>query len=487
MALSQMTRRLTDVLDAYVIGSGLSELAAALELVEVGLSVRIGLPAAHPALDQGARFSAPGAAWGDDTRPVPDAEGAIADVLGRVADTSEAPAGTVGASRVRGSAAAAPRPSAAGAALLRDAKGGWAPQPTPAILGIPAVPLSSRAVAVLGGAGATRAYLDRIKPVLTIGKTHELDPLVRSRLGGAAVQRLTDPFVRARFGLSAEEVEVAVAAPGLNEALTRTGSLSGAVLALSEHDVARETRVAPAGGWAALGDALVERLGWYGAEFEEHPVGAVARDDEGWRIEAGGATVRARSLVLGVDADSSTAAAARAFDLPGREEVVGSPRVRAHAEFSIAEPGLPDSPEGEAPALGRTVAIQAVDVAGEGRWAVELLRGEGEAWRAHVSGPAGSAVPPSDADLMRAATEAVAQAGVVPLAGAPTSLAVRIAPFATTGERAAALARLEVQRAEDRELLLVGDALHGGDLSVAVADARLAAVHLRRRLTGIAD
>lgn len=477
------------MVDVYVLGDGLPELAAALEFAEVGLSVRIGVPeregvsgregvserVGDPEREGVPWFEARSDAWGGlEGRGVPDPEGALRGLLEHVSS----------ALADGGSTTAAARPVAEPptVVLLRGAKDEWLPQPTPAVLGIPAVPVSSSAIALLGGGAAARAYLDRVKPVLTIGKTHALGALVRARLGRVALERLVEPLVRERFGVSADEVDVAIAAPGLNEALTRAGSLSGAVLAYSERDVARETVVAPSGGWVELRRALLERLALYGAELSEAPVAAVRRGDDaigGWVVAESDGDVAARSLVIGVEG-------ARPVWPAELDETLGGLRPthqRISGSAEIEDPGLPED-------QGDTPAVQTVTVSGGEPWSVRIER-DGAGYRATATGPAipssgsDAAAIPSEADAR--VREALAAAGARLRAGAAPGVAVRVAAFASSEQRDAAINRLDGVRGTHRDVLPVGSALHGGDLARAVADARAEAVTLRRRLTGIAE
>lgn len=115
------------------------------------------------------------------------------------------------------------------------------PVPSESILGIPSSPLSEEVVMAVGQRAASRAYLDRLKPVLTIGKTHRLGDLVDARMGKAVRMIVVEPLVREHFGVPSSDLDVAIAIPGLNEAITRTGSLSTAVLArLPEHAEAEQ-------------------------------------------------------------------------------------------------------------------------------------------------------------------------------------------------------------------------------------------------------
>ncbi|UOQ57269.1 hypothetical protein MUN78_00010 [Leucobacter allii] len=514
--------------DVYVIGDGLVELAAALELAEVGLRVRIAPSAERATGDRPPQ-------WDPDGEP--DAEGALAGLMNHAA----APLAASGPEH----AGARPVSVAPEPVRLRGTRGGWAPQPEPAALGVPAVPLSERTIAILGNAGATRAYLDRVKPVLTVGKTHRFGDLVRSRMGRAALERLAQPLVRERFGVPAAEVDVAIAAPGLNEALTRVGSLSGAVLSLSERIVARETRVRPAGGWAELEAVLRERLALYGAEFAEHPViglsriadAAAAGPGEAVEADAAGggtdAVTPGPAGVAGPDAAgpsefpagpaglSGADAGAAAAAGEARWRIVEGAADRAPGSGAGAEGGLDVGPGAGAPIerLARAVvlagahdgsavrdridvdvepdaglagadAVETVELPGGGAWSLRLRTPEPGRLRARFSGPArrsdaAAGEDPGAGDARLA--ELLDAAGLRRRGHGAVVREVVTAPAATVAEREARDADLEHRRAADPLRLEVGPRLHGGELAPAVADARLAAVLLRRRLTGIAD
>lgn len=448
--------------DVYVLGDGLPELAAALDLAEVGLSVRV---AVTPHGECGDSWD------GLDDRGEFDPDGSLRGLLEHIAAPLDGGAAPLDAAR--------PAATPPGTVLLRDAAGRWAPQPEPAVLGIPAVPLSSRAFALLGTGGALRAYLDRVRPVLTIGKTHALGALVQSRLGGATLERLVQPIVRERFGVSADEVDVAIAAPGLNEALTVAGSLSGAALAYAERDVARETRVTPRGGWLALRDALLDRLTLYGVSFGEASAADARRGDaeaDEWVVAEADAEFRARALVVGAGATRCAAA-------PGVLEALEGllpQRLRVSAVVDIEDPGLPEGPE-------VLPALQSVTLAGGERWSVRVERGGG-APLARLTGPA---VPadraPGTAEARARILEALEASSLSPRGADTPHAAISAAPHATVEQRDAAADRLEAFRASTPDLLPVGAALHGAAAASALADARTAAVLLRRRLTGISE
>ncbi|RLP76797.1 FAD-dependent oxidoreductase [Mycetocola tolaasinivorans] len=178
-------------------------------------------------------------------------------------------------------------PNPAGA-WLRRSDGASVPMPKTALLGIPANPLAEDVRRVIGTRGATRAYLDRVRPVLTIGREHNLAELVRKRMGESVLTELVTPVVRGVYSVGPEDIDVDRVAPGLNQALTRTGSLGAAVAELT--DAAGSARAGARvegidGGMHVLVSALVAeitRLG--GAVHADTPVtalysGAIAPED----------------------------------------------------------------------------------------------------------------------------------------------------------------------------------------------------------------
>jgi oxygen-dependent protoporphyrinogen oxidase len=104
-----------------------------------------------------------------------------------------------------------------------------APLPTGGVLGIPANPWDPDVVRIIGRKGAWRAYLDRLRPPLTVGYDRSLGHLVRSRMGDLVLDRLVAPVTSGVYSARPDDIDVELAAPGLSAALTRAGSLSGAV------------------------------------------------------------------------------------------------------------------------------------------------------------------------------------------------------------------------------------------------------------------
>lgn len=182
---------------------------------------------------------------------------------------------------------------------------GAAPLPRGGILGIPVTPFAEDVRQVIGWRGAWRAYVDRLRPPLTIGHAHSLGRLVRDRLGARVLDRLVAPVVGGVYSAHPDDIDPDVAAPGLNEALTRAGSLTGAVAELS---AARSAAPGGAvqgidGGIARLIAALADDLAADGVELRTAtPVASLERTGGGWRVGLdGGDTLEADVVLVATD------------------------------------------------------------------------------------------------------------------------------------------------------------------------------------------
>ena len=146
---------------------------------------------------------------------------------------------------------------------------GSAPLPAGTVRGIPENPWDESVRRLIGWRGTWRAYLDRLRPPLTIGQERSLGRLVRTRMGDAVLDRLVAPLSLGAFSIHPDDVDVEAVAPGLSSALTRTGSLAGGVAQLRA-DRRKEGEGAERfegidGGMSRLIDALRSRLGELGA------------------------------------------------------------------------------------------------------------------------------------------------------------------------------------------------------------------------------
>jgi oxygen-dependent protoporphyrinogen oxidase len=264
-ALAEQARRA----HVAIVGGGIAGLVAALEFAKVGVRVTV--------LEQDDRA-------GGVVRSA-EIDGLVLDVG---AESYATRGGTVRALLDElglGGAVTAPNPGGAWVAGLPG--GDAAPLPRGGVLGIPDNPWAPEVRRIIGWAGAWRAYLDRLRPPLTVGHQHSLGALVRTRMGARVLDRLVAPVTGGVYSARPEDIDVDLAAPGLNAALTRTGSLSGAVADLrggrtSAPGGAVEGLV---GGMATLVDALVARVRELGGEVRTGAsvTGLRARDD-GWTV-----------------------------------------------------------------------------------------------------------------------------------------------------------------------------------------------------------
>jgi len=449
--------------DAVVVGRTLPALIAALDLAEVGLSVLV--TAGPEDLPEG---------------PVRDPEGVLASAITRIAEPIE---GTGGASDPR----LLPETTVPSPSLLLDREGHWAPQSTPSVLGIPAMPLSAECLRLLGTGPALRAYLDRLIPLLTIGKTKTMGELIRRRLGPVALERLSEPLLRERFGLPATEVDVALAAPGLNETLSRTGSLTGAALAYADRNVARETAAMPAGGWPLLHTALLRRLSAYAVELSEAGARELSAEEGAtWAMRlSDGRRIISRSLVLDPGAELAEPHAQEALWAPVPS--LRPPRARVHADIDIQGfPGV-DAPADAVRVSGdRTLRLTPREAGSAAARVSEIVAAEAQAVEAAeiLTGHRG----PEEMARLRADIEAVlAEAGLTPAADAEWRVHCRAAPHATLEQRERSEAALDEQLGHQPALLPVGVVFHGDELPAAIAAAQRQAVALRRRLLGLSE
>ncbi len=205
--------------------------------------------------------------------------------------------------------------------------GGAAPIPTDSVLGIPANPWSEEVRRFIGWRGAWRAYVDRLRPPMTIGHERSLGKLVRSRMGDRVRDRMVAPVTRGIFGIAAEEIDVDVAAPGLSTWLTKAGSLAGAVGQLLPRESAPRQSVA--GGLTLLVDAMAAHLADLDVDVRPGAVveSLTPKNDGRWTVHlaaqdaesAGGATATvldADAVVIATDEVSARRLLSPVAELP---------------------------------------------------------------------------------------------------------------------------------------------------------------------------
>lgn len=242
-----------------------------------------------------------------------------------------------------------------GSRLVSDA--GSLPSPRGGLLGIPGRPLSREARAVLGAAGAVRAWAERLLPAgfaLTPGVT--IGEYVRRRMGPRVAERLVAPVVGGVHSADPSALELAAIQPRLAAAVREHGSLAAAVRALRPARASAGTAVRSlAPTMAALPAALERDLHAQGVAIRTAcPVTGIERDGEGWEVsfgaehEPGGApeALRAEALVLATPPDVTARLLAEAApEIAAAIPDAPSASVRLVA-LVLDAPALDDAPSG---------------------------------------------------------------------------------------------------------------------------------------------
>ncbi|MCS5717479.1 FAD-dependent oxidoreductase [Herbiconiux sp. CPCC 205763] len=203
-------------------------------------------------------------------------------------------------------------PAEAGAWVAWD--GGIAPLPASGVLGIPGVPLADDVRRIIGWGGSLRAYLDRLMPLLRVRAETDLGDIVRRRMGRRVLDRLVTPVVAGVHSADPSVVDVHTVAPGLTQAMTTQGSLSGAVMALREQAPAGSQVQGIAGGVYRLIEALEADCRYYGVQFRTATrVSGLSRAGGGeWTVGLAPADGASLADLADADADASDDAGANA-------------------------------------------------------------------------------------------------------------------------------------------------------------------------------
>ncbi|WP_336644490.1 protoporphyrinogen/coproporphyrinogen oxidase [Microbacterium sp. USHLN186] len=224
-----------------------------------------------------------------------------------------------------------------------------APLPVGSLLGIPANPFQDDVRRIIGWRGAWRAYMDRLRPPLTIGHERSLGRLVSARMGRRVHDRLVAPVTAGVYSANPDDVDTDVAAPGLNAALTRVGSLSGAVGLLAAERKGKAPGAAVLGirgGMGRLVEALRNDLLGYGVEVHTGVQATrLDRDGKNWTVQTAPAEDAPGEDTPGEDAtaDGTTVVRATSESLTATAVIVATAEPPARQLIDAHVSGLPTS------------------------------------------------------------------------------------------------------------------------------------------------
>ena len=287
------------------------------------------------------------------------------------------------------------------------------------LAGIPANPWSDDARRIIGWRGAWRAYLDRLRPPLTIGREQSLGALVRTRMGVRVRDRLVAPLAFGRFGVDVDDVDADLAVPGLSTALTRAGSLAGAISQLLP-DGPAPSRATLRGGMGRLVDALAGRLADLEVEIRTGArVAGLHRDDVGWTVRIENAAPDAAASAP--DADSVAQA---------------------------SDPDATGAPDPDATPTGQVIA-DVVIIATDGDAAASLLASAGISFAAPASPQRDVVTLIVDAPVATATATAVAPTSSAPSNASPATASVAPATVYATPAIASAASGIRAAAVDD--------------------------------------
>lgn len=365
--------------------------------------------------------------------------------------------------------------------------GGAAPLPQATVLGIPANPWATDVRRIIGWRGAWRAYLDRLRPPLTIGHERSLGRLVRVRMGDRVADRLVAPVTRGLYGVEADLIDVEVAAPGLSTALTRTGSLAGAAFDLLPEDPGAPTRATLRGGLGILISALLERLTGLGADLRggaraialsrtgdwevavEVISGERAEDAEapGADIAEPGEALRADVVIVATSGDDASALLTTA----GVDIAPAGATARDIVTIVVDAPELDSAPRGRAvfPISSDAPAVAASLATADWPWLAQVAGSGRHVVRVTLTADAARSDDAVIADAVRAADALLAVTLPVPRAAERRTVTLAPPASALDHEKRAAATRATVAR--HTGLAVVGAAISGSGIAQVVADA----------------
>jgi len=335
--------------------------------------------------------------------------------------------------------------------------------------GIPANTWAPPVRRLIGNVGVWRAYLDRLRPPLTIGRERSLGALVRTRMGARVRERLVAPLTIGTWAVDPDDIDADLAVAGLSAALTRVGSLGGAVDQLPS-----ARRATMRGGLSRIVDSLAERLALLDADVRvDTRATSLSRTADGWAVQLENAdgtaaeTLTADVVVLAAGARTATALVAPfdvALELPAS--------VKRHVVTLVMDAGTSTAgPASVYPVPGTMAAASAIDVTAAWSSVAAAAGPDRRVLRLTLHDEDPIAVAAIDAAKLWAGIGAVRAAASRP---------IELVPPASALGHAERVARIRASLAHLDGVVAVGEWLAGGGIGSVVADTVRELEHVRR-------
>jgi oxygen-dependent protoporphyrinogen oxidase len=311
-------------------------------------------------------------------------------------------------------------------------------------------------------------------------------------MGERVLERLVAPVTGGVYSARPDDIDVDIAAPGLNAALTRTGSLSGAVVELRAGRTAAPGGAVEGidGGMARLVDALETRLADLEVDLRTGAeVSSLRRDGDGWVVgTTDGAQLDAAAVLVALP--EAAARSLLAPHVPGLDPAAGPAPVVEVVTLVVDAPALDARPRGTGVLVvpGMRAAKALTHSTAKWRWLADRVEPGVHVIRVSfgAQGEEPATAPLDEADAARLALgEASALLGVdlapSTLRGARRERYTQAQPGAAIGRAARTdAARLAIRSAPG--LGATGAWLSGTGLAQVVPDAHAEADRLRSAL-----
>ncbi|PRA06267.1 protoporphyrinogen oxidase [Arthrobacter sp. MYb229] len=239
------------------------------------------------------------------------------------------------------------------------------PLPPSSLLGIPSNIRSDEVRRIIGRAATVRAAADLVTPMPKKWATEKLSlaEVVRHRMGQSVLDALVAPVVNGVYSTDPARIDIDAAAPGLREAMQRTGSLAKAVAQL-QGDAPAGSRVAGLdGGMYTLVTTLTEQLQESSvALVRNSPVTEIRHHDgaaQPYTVQTLGQELGADRVVIATEAQSALKLLNPLLEEQQRISAEAEANSIALVVLVVDKPELDDAPRGSGALVAKEAPLAA--------------------------------------------------------------------------------------------------------------------------------